>query len=143
MISISSLKDIHHKGLYGDHEGKDESDIIKVCENKNLLIVQIVQYKNSTTSIEDIKVDNLHLKDQPFKVSSNNDTRILWNGPKSWLLVSTKNNLLKEEVEKKFNETDFAVTNLSHSRVIIELDRVYDECCSKYGVNTNDAILGN
>ena len=30
MTSISPLKDIHHKGLYGDHEGKDESDIIKV-----------------------------------------------------------------------------------------------------------------
>ena len=122
MTSISPLKDIHHKGLYGDHEGKDESDIIKVCENKNLLIVQIVQYKNSTTSIEDIKVDNLNLKDQPFKVSSNNDTRILWNGPKSWLLISTKNNLLKAEVDQKFNETDFAVTNLSHSRTIIELE---------------------
>ena len=122
MISISSLKDIHHKGLYGDHEGKDESDIIKVCENKNLLIVQIVQYKNSTTSIEDIKINNLHLKEQPFKVNSNKDTRILWNGPKSWLLVSTKNNLLKDELEKKFNETDFAVTNLSHSRAIIELE---------------------
>jgi heterotetrameric sarcosine oxidase gamma subunit len=122
MISISSLKDIHHKGLYGDHEGKDESDIIKVCENKNLLIVQIVQYKNSTTSIEDIKINNLHLKEQPFKVNSNKDTRILWNGPKSWLLVSTKNNLLKEEIEKKLNETDFAVTNLSHSRAIIELE---------------------
>ena len=122
MTSISPLKDIHHKGLYGDHEGKDESDIIKVYENKNLLIVQIVQYKNSTTSIEDIKVDNLNLKDQPFKVSSNNDTRILWNGPKSWLLISTKNNLLKAEVDQKFNETDFAVTNLSHSRTIIELE---------------------
>ena len=122
MTSISSLKDIHHKGLYGDHEGKDESNIVKVYENKNLLIVQIVQYKNSTTNVENIKIDNLNLKDQPLNVNSNNDTRILWNGPRSWLLVSTKNNLLKEEVEKKFNETDFAVTNLSHSRVIIELE---------------------
>ena len=121
MTSISSLKNIHNKGLFGDHEDKDETDLIKVCENKNLLIVQIVQYKNSTTSIEDIKINNLHLKEQPFKVSSNNDTRILWNGPKNWLLVSTKKNLLKDEVEKKFNETDFAVTNLSHSRTIIEL----------------------
>jgi heterotetrameric sarcosine oxidase gamma subunit len=122
MTSISSLKDTHNKGLFGDHEGKDESDLIRIYENKNLLIVQIVQYKNSTTNVENIKIDNLNLKDQPLNVNSNNDTRILWNGPRSWLLVSTKNNLLKEEVEKKFNETDFAVTNLSHSRVIIELE---------------------
>ena len=122
MTSISSLKNIHNKGLFGDHEGKDETNLIKVCENKNLLIVQIVQYKNSTTLVGDIKIDNLNIKDQPLNVSSNNDTRILWNGPKSWLLVSTKNNLLKEELEKKFNETDFAVTNLSHSRAVIELE---------------------
>jgi len=121
MTSISSLKNIHNKGLFGDHEGKDETNLIKVCENKNLLIVQIVQYKNSTTLVGDIKIDNLNIKDQPLNVSSNNDTRILWNGPKNWLLVSTKKNLLKDEVEKKFNETDFAVTNLSHSRTIIEL----------------------
>jgi len=122
MTPFSSLKNIHNKGLFGDHEGKDESDLIKINENKNLLIFQIVQYKNSNKSLENIKIDNLNLKNQSLKVNSNNNTRILWNGPKNWLLVSTNKNLLKEEVEKKFNALDFAVTNLSHSRAIIELE---------------------
>ena len=122
MTLMSSIQNVHVKGLFGDYEGKDENNLIKVSEVKNLLIVQIVQYKNSTTNVENIKIDNLNLKDQPLNVNSNNDTRILWNGPKSWLLISTKNNLLKAEVDQKFNETDFAVTNLSHSRVIIELE---------------------
>ena len=122
MTPFSSLKNIHNKGLFGDHEGKDESDLIKINENKNLLIFQIVQYKNSNKSLENIKIDNLNLKNQSLKVNSNNNTRILWNGPKNWLLVSTNKNLLKEEVEKKFNALDFAFTNLYHSRAIIELE---------------------
>ncbi len=54
-------------------------------------------------------------------VSSNSDTRILWNGPNNWLLVSNKKDLLKE-ITVQFDEINFAVTNLSHSRAIIELD---------------------
>ena len=121
MTSISALEKIHLKGLYGDFEGKNEKDLLKVSENRDLLIVQIVQYKNSSTSIESLRIDNLNLKNEPLNVSSNNNTRILWNGPNNWLLVSNKNELLKE-ISEKFDEVNFAVTNLSHSRAIIELD---------------------
>ena len=121
MTSISALENIHMKGVYGDYEGKNEKDLLKVSENRDLLIVQIVQYKNSSTSIESLRVDNLNLKNEPLNVSSNNNTRILWNGPNNWLLVSNKNELLKE-ISEKFDEVNFAVTNLSHSRAIIELD---------------------
>jgi len=121
MTSISALQNIHLKGLYGDFEGKNEKDLLKVSENRDLLIVQIVQYKNSSTSIESLRIDSLNLKNEPLNVSSNNNTRILWNGPNNWLLVSNKNELLKE-ISEKFDEVNFAVTNLSHSRAIIELD---------------------
>ena len=121
MTSISVLQNIHLKGLYGDYEGKNDKDLLKVSENRDLLIVQIAQYKNSSTSIESLRVDNLNLKNEPLNVSSNNNTRILWNGPNNWLLVSNKKNLLKEIVEK-LDENNFAITNLSHSRAIIELD---------------------
>ena len=121
MTSISVLTNVHFKGLFGDHEGKNEKDLLNLSENKNLLIIQIVKYKNSSTSINDIKIDNLNLKNETLNISSNNDTRILWNGPNNWLLVSTKKELLKEIIEK-FDEINFAVTNLSHSRAIIELE---------------------
>ena len=121
MTSISALNNIHSKGLFGDHQEKNEKNLLKLSENKNLLIIQIAQYKSSTTSIENLKIDNLNLKNETLNVSSNNDTRILWNGPNNWLLVSTKKELLNELVEK-LDETNFAVTNLSHSRAIIELE---------------------
>jgi len=120
MTIISALESIHIKGLFGDHEGKDKKNLLNISENKNLLIIQIVQYKNSKVLIGNIKIDNLILENKTLNVSSNNDTRILWNGPNCWLLVSTKKELL-EEIIKKLDEINFAITNLSHSRAIIEL----------------------
>ena len=121
MTSVSALENVHIKGLFGDYEDKNEKDLLKISENKDLLIIQIVQYKNSSTSLDSLKIDDLSLKNEPLNVSNNNNTRILWNGPNNWLLVSNKKDLLKEIVEK-FDENNFAVTNLSHSRAIIELD---------------------
>jgi len=121
MTSVSALNHIHKSGLFGNYENKNEESLLKVSEIKNLLIVQIVQYKNSTVSFESIDIDRLKLKNEPLSVVSNNDTRILWNGPKNWLLVSIKKDLLKN-ISEVFKETDFAVTDLSHSRAIIELE---------------------
>ena len=121
MSLISALANVHSTGQFGDHEGKNENDLLKISEIKNLLIVQIVQYKNSTVSIENIDIDGLKLKDEPLSVISNNDMRILWNGPKNWLLVSTKKDLLKN-ISQNLNEIDFAVTDVSHSKAIIEIE---------------------
>ncbi len=121
MTSISALENIHNKGLFGDHEGKNETELLKIFERKNLLIVQIIQFKNSSSPIKEINIDGLNFVDEAQKVSSNKDTRILWCGPKNWLLTSKKKNLI-ETIQKTFNESDFAITDLSHSRAIIELE---------------------
>jgi heterotetrameric sarcosine oxidase gamma subunit len=121
MSSISALKNTHIKGIFGDYEEKNEDDLLKVSELKDFLIIQIVKYKNSLTAIENIKIDNLSLKNETLNINCNANTRILWNGPNNWLLVSLKKEILKE-IKEKLVETDFAITDVSHSRAIIQIE---------------------
>ena len=121
MSLISALENIHQKGQFGDYEGKSEKKLIKISEIKNLVIVQIVQYKNSNVLCEEIKTDNLKLSSKVLSVVSNENTRILWNGPRNWLIMTNKKEVLSE-IGKNFIEKDFAVTDISHSKSIIELE---------------------
>jgi len=121
MSTISALANVHSVGQFGDYENKNDNELLQISEIKDLLIVQIVQYKNSSISVESINVDGLNFKDEPLNVTNNSETRILWNGPKNWFLISSKKDLLKIVLET-FKDTDFAITDLSHSRAIIELE---------------------
>ena len=137
---ISPLKNIHSEGSYGNFEHKNENELLKISEVKNLLIVQIVQYKNSSIKIEDIKLDNLQFINEAQKVVSNENLRILWNSPNNWLIVSNKKKLLSE-ILNNFNESDFAVTDLSHSKAIIEIEGPYVKEVLKKGCPFNFNIL--
>ena len=140
MSLISALANVHHEGQFGDFEDKKGDNLLKISEKKNLLIVQIVQFKNSNIPIESIDIDSLKLKDSPLNVAFNENTRILWNGPKNWLLVSSKKDLIKS-LSLICKETDFAVTDLSHSRAIIEIEGNYVIEVLKKGSPFNFDIL--
>ncbi len=121
MTSISPLQNVLKKGLYGDYKEKNSDNLIKIKEVKDLLIVQIVQYKNSSLQIKDMNIDGLKFSEEALKVNSNKDSRVLWFGPKNWLFVSNKKDLLKK-IQNHFDQKEFAVTDLSHSRTIIEIE---------------------
>ena len=140
MTVISALQNIHVEGSFGNFENKSENELLKIKELKNLLIVQIVQYKNSSIKIDDINFNNLKFVNQAQKVVSNENIRVLWNSPNNWLLVSHKKELLKE-IHSTFNENDFAVTDLSHSKATIELEGPYVKEVLKKGCPFNFNIL--
>ena len=87
MTYISSLQNIHKHGTFGDYENKNENELLKLKEVKNLIIYQIVKYKNSTVDVSKMNLDGLRLPD-PLKVKHNSSTRILWMGPDNWLIIS-------------------------------------------------------
>ena len=120
MTNISPLNFVHQVGKFGDHEKKNENDLLKVSEINALLIFQIAQYRNSSFDITKIKIDGLNLPTS-LKSSSNSNTRILWLGPNNWVVFSSDLDLIKKEKDQ-FKEEDFAITNISHSRTIIELE---------------------
>ena len=120
MTHISPLNFIHKNGKFGDYKEKSENDLLKVSEINKLLIFQIAKFKNSKFDISKIKIDNLNLPSS-LKSSSNSNTRILWLGPDNWLVFSSNLDLITKE-KKQLSEIDFAITDISHSRTIIELE---------------------
>tara|TARA_Y100000591_G_scaffold288499_1_gene272774 strand:- start:77 stop:655 length:579 start_codon:yes stop_codon:yes gene_type:complete len=124
MSSISSLNKVHKLGLFGDFQDKNESNLIKIKEIKNVNLFQIVKHKKSKQDISNLKIDGVSLP-KNLQSSSNSSTRIIWMGPENWFVFSTKK--LIPELEN-FDDQDFAITNLSHSRCIIEIegDMIYE-----------------
>ena len=144
MTAISAMENIHKRGLFGDHQGKNENELISVSEVKHLQIIQIVHYKKSTLQIAPLNLDNLKFPEATMQVNSNKDTRILWSGPSNWLLVSTKKDILNS-VQKICDDKNFAVTDLSHSKAIIELKGSNSKEVLKKGcpINLNEFKVNN
>jgi len=120
MTAISPLTSIHKKGLFGDHQKKDETDLLQISEVKDLAIVQLVQYKKTQIELKNIKVDNLEFPKESSTVATNKETRILWSSPRTWLIISYKKNII-EEINKNCTADNFAVTDISHSRAVIKI----------------------
>ena len=123
MSGVPPLRDIHKKGVFGNHHKQEESNLLKISANSKLKIFQIVQYKKS--KIEPKGIDGLKLPTTSLTVNSNSDltydqTRVMWSGPRTWILTSSKPNII-DMVKESFNKEDFAVTDLSQSRSVIEI----------------------
>ena len=65
MKNVSSLNQVHKLGKFGDHEGKSEENLLKISEVSNVCIFQIVKFKNSNDSFNEIinqcEINNIKL----------------------------------------------------------------------------------
>ena len=144
MTAITPLQAIHKKGLFGDHHKKNERNLLNISEVKDLMIVQIVQYKSSKVQLNSIQIDGLAFPLQSSKVSSNKETRILWNAPCTWLVISRNENIVKI-IKEKCNSDNFAITDISHSRAVVQIKGLQAKEILKKGcpLNFNEFEINN
>ena len=139
MTAISSLEFIHKKGIFGDHQKKEEKNLLKISEVKGLTIVQIVQYKKTKVDLKNIKIDDLKFPTNSSEVTSDSKTRILWSAPRTWLVISVNEEIINK-IMKNCSEENFAVTDISHSRAVIQIQGTKARELLKKGcpLNIND-----
>ena len=144
MTAITPLQAIHKKGLFGDHHKKNERNLLNISEVKDLMIVQIVQYKSSKVQLNSMQIDGLAFPLQSSKVSSNKETRILWNAPCTWLVISRNENIVKI-IKEKCNSDNFAITDISHSRAVVQIKGLQAKEILKKGcpLNFNEFEINN
>ena len=120
MTAVTPLEFIHRKGIFGDHYKKNEKDLLQISEVKNLAIIQIVQYKRSKIQLGAIQIEGLGFPIENSKVESNKETRILWSAPRTWFVISKKENIINN-IKEKCTDENFAITDISHSRAVIQI----------------------
>ena len=94
MTALSVLNTLHQKGLFGNYQDKNEDELITISEVKNIKIIQIVHYRKSNVKISSINLENLKFPEEPMISNSNKETRILWNGPNNWIIVTSNKDIL-------------------------------------------------
>ena len=121
MSRISPLQNAHKKGLFGDYQEKSQGNLLKIREITDVKIYQIVQYKKSSVSISNMQLGSINLPTQASEVTADGQTRVQWFAPRSWIIFSNDNNM-SAVIENTFKNEDFAVTDISHSRAIIQIE---------------------
>jgi len=142
--TITSLEYIHKKGHFGNYQKQNVKNLLQISEVKNLTIIQLVQYKKSKIQTSTIKVEDLDLPLESLKVTANKETRVLWNAPRTWLIISNKKNIINN-IKDKCDHSNFAVTDISHSRAVIQIKGLQAKEVLKKGcpININEIQVNN
>ncbi len=143
-VTVTSLEHIHKKGRFGNYHKKDIKSLLQISEVKNLKIIQLVQYKKSKIQPSTIKIGDLDLPLESPKVTMNKETRILWNAPRTWLIISSKKNIVSS-IKDKCDNQNFAITDISHSRAVIQIKGLQAKEVLKKGcpININEIQVNN
>ena len=143
-LAVTSLEHIHKKGRFGNYQKQSGKKLLEISEVKNLAIIHLVQYKKSKIQPNTIKLENLELPLDNPKVTANKETRILWSAPRTWLIISSKKNIISN-IKNKCDRENFAITDISHSRAVIQIKGPQAKEVLKKGcpININEIQVNN
>jgi len=120
MSKITPLSNSHELGLHGNCKDKDEANLLVIREVTNIKIYQLSKFKKSNFDINNFSLDGYKLPNESGLSTGNENLRILWQAPNIWMIISYNENII-QEIEKQCSDSDFAITDLSHSRAILEV----------------------
>ena len=120
MIKITPLSNSHELGLHGNCKDKDEANLLVIREITNIKIYQLSKFKKSNFDINNFSLDSYKLPNESGLSTGNENLRILWQAPNVWMIISYNENII-QEIGKQCSDSDFAITDLSHSRAILEV----------------------
>ena len=120
MSQITPLSNSHELGLHGNCKDKDEANLLVIREVTNIKIYQLSKFKKSNFDINNFSLDGYNLPNESGLSTGNENLRILWQAPNVWMIISYNENII-QEIGKQCSDSDFAITDLSHSRAILEV----------------------
>jgi len=120
MSKITPLSNSHELGLHGNCKDKDEANLLVIREVTNIKIYQLSKFKKSNFDINNFSLDGYKLPNESGLSTGNENLRILWQAPNVWMIISYNENII-QEIGKQCSDSDFAITDLSHSRAILEV----------------------
>ena len=120
MSKITPLSNSHELGLHGNCKDKDETNLLVIREVTNIKIYQLYKFKKSNFDINNFSLDSYKLPNESGLSTGNENLRILWQAPNVWMIISYNENII-QEIGKQCSDSDFAITDLSHSRAILEV----------------------
>lgn len=120
MSKISPLSNSHELGLHGNYKDKDQANLLIIREVTNIKIYQLSKFKKSNFDINNFLLDGYKLPTEAGLSTGNENLRIQWQAPDVWMILSHNENIF-QEVKRQCVESDFAITDLSHSRAILEV----------------------
>lgn len=120
MIKTSPLSNSHELGIHGNCKNKDQAKLLAIREITNIKIYQLAKFKKSNFDINNFSLDSYKLPTEAGLSTGNENLRIQWQAPNVWMILSHNKNII-QEIERQCEDDDFAITDLSHSRAILEV----------------------
>ena len=120
MIKTSPLSNSHELGIHGNCKNKDQAKLLAIREITNIKIYQLSKFKKSNFDINSFSLDGYKLPTESGLSTGNENLRIQWQAPDVWMILSHNKNII-QEIERQCEDDDFAITDLSHSRAILEV----------------------
>ena len=116
----SALAEVYQTGRFGP---ANQASGVTIQQLQGLSIIQVAAYPDTANSARQIieSICGLAPAEQPRQAVTQENLRILWNGPQRWWIVQSEDPDLLKRLSAELG-ADAAVTEHSHGRIVLRLN---------------------